>query len=233
MSTKESKNLYFLKLIQSAYESNNKQSSFEKVFDEIKSKITDPEYEIAYINFQHFIQTVESKLMNKNDLKESIKYSYFYDLMIDILSDNFIGTEKEKQEILDFCYKDPEFKKIHSDISNFKTVGLLSIEVLKNDKLLGSQQCSINSKPLIVFNVTPGEYTIQLSNGRLLWNKKLVAKDIMWKQAFPDKEFLAAAMTEPTKSLISITELLLNGEVSLDIFPGIESGIIKLTLKKK
>jgi len=234
MSTKESKNLYFLKLIQKAYESNDRLSSFKRAFDEIKSKATDQEYEIAFRNFRYFIETVESILMKNADLKESLKYSYFYNLLVDILSDNFVDGKEEKQEILEYFRKDEEFCRIQKDISDATTTsGVFSIEVLRDGKLLESQQCPADYKPLTISNLTPGEYIIQLSNGRRLWSQELGAEHIIWKSAFPKKEFPAAAMTEPTKSPATLSKSLLNGEMSLDIFPGIESGTMKISLTKQ
>jgi len=233
MSTKESKNLYFLRLIHKAYESDDKLSSFEKAFNEIKSKAADPEYQVAYRNFHRFIETVKSTLTHNTDLMNSIKYSRFEELMIDILSDNFTGSEEEKQEILDYFRKDPEFNRIQKDISETTTASeVLSIEVIKNGRLLGTQPCAADFRPLTISNVTPGEHIVQLSNGRRLWSKKLGEKHVIWKSTFPKKEFPAAAKTEPTKSLTTFSESFLNGELSLDVFPGIESGTIKISQTK-
>jgi len=232
MNTKESKNLYFIKLIQKAYESDDKQAALTKVFDEINSMATIPEYETTSKNFKSFIESIESALVKNADVKNSAKYSNFYELVIDILLNEFGGDEKEKQEILDYFSNDPEFNETKKNIKNLITTGPLSIDVFRNGKLIKSQPFTDDIEAITISGITPGEYIIQLSNGRRLWSCEIGEKQVVWKSAYPTIEFPAAAKTEPTKLLSTMSESLMGGEIKLAISPGIESGTIRINISR-
>jgi len=232
MNTKESKNLYFIRLIQKAYESDDKQTALKKVFDEINSMATIPEYETTFKNSKLFIKSIESALAKNASIKKSAKYSNFYELVIDILLNEFGGDEKEKQEIIDYFSNDPEFNEAKKVIKDMATIGSLSVEVLRNGKLIKSQPYTDDIEAITISGISPGEYIIQLSNGRRLWSYEIGEKQVVWKSAYPKKEFPAAAKTEPTKLLSTMSESLMGGEIKLDIFPGIESGTIRINISK-
>ena len=232
MNIKASKNLYFIRLIQKAYESDDKQAALKKVFDEINSIAKEPEYETTFKNSKLFIKSIESALAKNADIKKSAKYSNFYESVIDILLYEFGGDEEQKQEIIDYFGNDPEFNEAKKGIKDMITTGSLSVEVLRNGKLIISQPFTDDIEAITISGITPGEYIIQLSNGRRLWSCEIGEKQVVWKSAYPSIEFPAAAKTEPTKLLSTMSESLFGGEMKLDIFPGIESGTIRINISR-
>ena len=77
-----------------------------------------------------------------------------------------------------------------------------------------------------------GNYSIRLSNGRVLWEGNIEAKDVIWKSAYPEKEYPMAAATQKDESNQTKSIKLLNREMSLNFYAGMESGRIALFLTK-
>jgi len=93
-------------------------------------------------------------------------------------------------------------------------------------------KCDQDSTPLEITGITSGDYMIRLSNGRLLWSRKLQENQICWELAFPGREYPAAAMTEPTQASALPPESLLGGSLILEIFPGLETAMLRISLVK-
>lgn len=105
----------------------------------------------------------------------------------------------------------------------------LALNITKDDDIIGSLTCQIGAEPLTMGKIFPGEYRITLSNGRLLWSKQLAASELRWAIAFPQAEYPAAAMTDPTQAKTSLTESLLDGCLLVEVFPGIEFGSMRIS----
>ena len=105
----------------------------------------------------------------------------------------------------------------------------LTIDITRDDNIIGSFPCRIDAEPLMISRVTPGEYQITLSNGRLLWSRHLAASELRWASVFPQSEYPAAAMTEPAQAKASLEESLLAGSLLIEVFPGIEYGSMRIS----
>lgn len=77
-----------------------------------------------------------------------------------------------------------------------------------------------------IAGISPGTYTVKLWTGRVLWEGELSEADLLWAVAFPRRPLALAADTAPADRLRSRRELLLNGELCLSVFPGVEAGEI-------
>jgi hypothetical protein len=78
----------------------------------------------------------------------------------------------------------------------------------------------------------PGKHKVRLSNGRVLWEGDLEKEDLIWAFAFPERDLPMAAQTEshvqePTKTLS-----LLEGELIMYVYAGLESGKMRLVREK-
>ena len=72
--------------------------------------------------------------------------------------------------------------------------------------------------------LTPGNYTVKFSTGRIVWEGTLTAKDVLWVRAFPSQELKVAADSGGAQRQYSRREVLLAGEIEIFIYPGVESG---------
>ncbi len=80
--------------------------------------------------------------------------------------------------------------------------------------------------------ILPGCYRLKMDTGRIIWEGNFEKQDIIWAEAYPTQNLRMAADTgqkdqRPTKEVY-----LLDGTLILRIFPGVESGILEIELKR-
>ena len=81
-------------------------------------------------------------------------------------------------------------------------------------------------------DIVPGHYRLKLSNtGWLLWTRTLNKTELLWSEAYPGRPLALAADTgvpsqEPTREVI-----LLDGEIILRTYPGLELGWLEIEWK--
>jgi len=230
---KDNKSLYFIPLIAKAYEEPDKYSAFQSAIKEIVRLGKLPEYKNGYHQFKQFIGSgLESLLKDhhKNEIIDETIHNLFTNLALDFIE----SSQKTKDKILDQIKSHPElykkYEKILIDINaNFKGQPPFVIELFKDEILISSKQISDNLKTVIFSNIDPGQYTLKLSNGRFLWNGEISEKDIIWEYAFPGIKYNMAADTGQSDSNSTRKEKIFNGEISLEVFAGLESGRIEIT----
>jgi hypothetical protein len=118
---------------------------------------------------------------------------------------------------------------LRSEIAELTQSEPLTIDITKDGSAISNFPCQIDTKPLMISRITPGEYRITLSNGRMLWSRHLTASDLRWAIAFPQSEYPAAAMTDPAQAKASLMESLLDGCLLVEVFPGIEFGSLRVS----
>jgi hypothetical protein len=233
----ENNGLYFIRLLQQAYNSSDRQKAFGAALEEIRSKGNLPEYRDGFENFQFFLKVLDEYAYTKTDIVSDLKAGILEAKVIDILTDTFAGSDKERQTIIDVLKADPrflsEFQSLKAEIEEFLPRGSsIMIKIEKDGQLFASFAYSPSSERSLVKGITPGSYSIKLSTGLLIWQGKLSEKELIWTKAFPREKVKAAAETKAIGQKTSHSEPLLNGELTLEIFPGLESGAIQLSVRK-
>ncbi|MCK5679449.1 hypothetical protein KAI46_01405 [bacterium] len=81
----------------------------------------------------------------------------------------------------------------------------------------------------VLRKLKPGYYTLQTSSGWLLWEEYLSSEELIWTYAFPEQDLPLAADTDDADEVLPSKEIeLLDGEIQLLIYPGLESGVMKI-----
>jgi len=230
-------NLYFIQLLQKAFKSSDSALAFKEAIEEIKSKGKLPEYREGYDNFLAFINAIEDHLISQPELIEDLKTGILETEMIDLLTDTFTGSDKEKQEIINLIKADPgmllAYNELKAEMAEFLPKDLpMLIEIEKDGNPFASFAHEPSSESILIKGITSGNYVIKLSTGLFIWQGNLSDKQLIWKKAFPKEKLKAAAETKIIGQKASFTEPLLKGELILEVFPGLESGAIQLTFRK-
>ena len=100
----------------------------------------------------------------------------------------------------------------------------------KDGEVIGRIQPSAAAREVLIPRVTPGEYALRLSNGRLLWTGTIDAAELLWARAFPGTPLPMAADSDAARCRCSREERLLGGEVVLRVYPGVERGSIGIQI---
>ena len=104
---------------------------------------------------------------------------------------------------------------------------------LWNEQMLITMLDSKKSTVHRVEQIVPGTYRIKTASGRLLWESNLDPNLIYWADAFPGKSLSVAADThEDTEQHVSKRFSLFNGEIVVEIIPGIDSGSLIVEFKE-
>jgi hypothetical protein len=158
-----------------------------------------------------------------------------YRLLHDLATDTFEGDEEQKEAMIGTLRSYPEWDAEYVRIVEeaqalFPPRIQLRVEVLRKTQIIGS--FPISPDPAIIGAITPGNYTVQFSNGRILWEGELAKEDLIWAYAFPEKDLAMAAETEVSQREPTRKISLLNGEITVSVFAGLETGQIRIESAK-
>ena len=221
------KKLYFVPIIARAIESSKPKRAMIEALDKIVKLGEKPEYKAGYRQFSEFIKATFIPTDKGDDQKIELINNAIRRLIYDLVTDTFEGDEEQKEALIMAFKNNPqwnnEFNRIENEAQRFLIPETqMGLELLIGEQLLKS--FLISDFPATIGSIFPGHYVVRLSNGRTLWEGELSQVDVIWTYAFPQKDFPLAAETEtrhqePTRSLS-----LLDGELIIHIFAGLESG---------
>ena len=227
----DSKRLFFIPIIAEALENDAPEGAMKNAFDEIMNRGKLPGYKDGYEQFLAFINYAIKP--SADDSKDDVRHltDAIYRLMYDLASGDFEGTDQQKEKMISILEKHPrwgsELERIMELIDDLEDPDpRMWIEVLKEDQVIW--MLPVSKMPSTLRQVQPGIYSIRLNTGRIVWQGRLNREDLIWAYAYPEKDLAIAAETElgiqkPTKSAP-----LLNGELEMKVFAGLESGEISI-----
>ena len=227
----DSKRLYFIPIIACALSSDDPKRAMEEAFSEIRKLGNQPEYEEGLRQFLEFVKSaITPSAQDSEERIQQIKNA-IHALIYDLATDTFDGDEERKDDLIKAFRNIPEWKaeyeRIKEEAQAFQAPETpMEVEVLKGDRIIGSS--AISTEPTYISPISPGRYTVRFSNGRVLWEGDILGKDVIWAFAYPEKDLPMAAETEPLQREPMRTLYLLNGELIIQIFAGLESGEIRL-----
>lgn len=221
------KNLYFIPIIAKAFDSPNPVDSLHDAINEIITLGKLDEYNEGYKLFGKFIEEGIQTRISENTKDNGEKNTLLDKIIVMILSGDINISKEDKSEILDKIKNNPMLNKRYEKIYEeyFKQVPI-EIEIYKEGNKISSQSFEGGLKEITFKDIEPGDYIIGLSNGRLLWEGQITKEDVIWEAAFPDEPYPMAADTGDMKIQSTRTEGIISGEITLSIYPGLESGRI-------
>lgn len=83
-----------------------------------------------------------------------------------------------------------------------------------------------------IAGLLPGFYSIRLETGRLLWAGHLREEDLLWALAFPSTALSLAADTHDTQDQWTRELKLLQEEIIVNVYPGLESGMLGIKIAR-
>jgi len=227
--------LFFIPIIARALQSDDPRQSLEEAFEEIRELGKEDEYQEGYEQFREFIKTDMTSSAEDSELRVRLLKEAIHRLVHDLATDTFEGDEEQKEALLGILRSYPdwnaEYVRIVEEVRVLFPPGIeLKLEVLKGNRRIGS--FPISPAPATIGAITPGNYTVRFSNGRILWEGELAKEDLIWAYAFPGKDLAMAAETEASKREPTKKISLLNGEITLSVFAGLEAGRIRIESAK-
>ena len=231
-----SNDLYFIPIIAEALEQKDTERSLKQAIERIESLGTMPQYKQGYEQFEQFMDIVNEQVQKQapHDVSETDK---IMELIIDLATDTFEGSDEDKQKALRIIKSHPPWQKEYDQL-------VAEIREL-NQRPQGveiSVSCENEPRKSITFtkipgsktieNIPAGDYSISFATGRLIWKGQLSEQDLIWSQAYPGKPFELAADTTERKAKPTKEISVFDGKVIIRVFAGIEGGRIEITVNR-
>ena len=224
------KDLYFIPVLDKAFQEAESEAALKNAFDEIERLGKQKQYREGFSNFKRFMRQVckYQELWENDSIRQ---------LIAEIVTGTFGGTEEEERNVLKRITLAPkldtEFRAVGQEIdedSGKHTTAV--IQVLSRKRLIGEMAFTETPGHKSIEGIFPGSYTLKLDIGRVIWEGNLAGKDLIWTEAFGAKRLDLAAETEDIERQPTRKIVLLDGDVVLRTFAGIESGSIEVELTK-
>jgi hypothetical protein len=217
--------------------SDNPAVALMGAFKKIRDLGMTKEYKEGFAQFRLFMgKIIEAYVENSPDREQLIRED-IHSLIIDLITDSFEGSKEEKKALIEsFTRNDKwqtEYARIKSELADFiEPHPPIAIEVLKNGEAIAS--FAVSEVPIKLLNIDPGQYTIRLSTGRVLWEDQLLKKHLIWLDAYGDEDLPMAAKTEDDDTVRpTVSDPLMGGELTMAVIPGLKSGEIRFNHGKK
>ncbi len=231
----DNNNLYFIPILAEAFEGPDREKAFKNALSEIIRLGKSAEYKTGFEQFEQFIASGLQGVSEDSDDYTRLRDMVLQSLLTTLATDTFDGPEEVRKSLIKRIQATPElasrYQELLEELSP-ENEPALEVELYKNDELLGAQPLPSEQQGVYFDQIEPGNYSLRLSNGRVLWEGKIEAKYIIWALAYPEKEYPMAAATEKDESNQTKSIKLLKREMSLNFYAGMESGRIALFLTK-
>ena len=111
------------------------------------------------------------------------------------------------------------------------TATAVECDLVRDSEAVATVRLTPGGHRAVVAQVTPGHYCLVQRTGRVLWEGQIRDSDLYWGLAWPGRPLELAAATDDTAAPVSLTEVIMGGEIKLSVYPGLESGMIGLELR--
>lgn len=224
--------LYFIPLLQKALAEPGRAGAMAEAFAAIERLGSQPQYAQAYVQYRLFMDTILKSASSAHTGKPSRLLDLVEELAAALAADSFEGSAGEREQALDFLAS--LFSPRDCGEAPLSPAPCFPhIELLMEKNGIPVHAFPVSGAPVssTLPNVEPGAYALRLSTGRVLWEGCVGAKDLHLPSAFPGRGLAMAADTSGLPRQASREIHLLDGEVTLRVFPGLETGQIEVEVR--
>lgn len=223
--------MFFMPLIAEALRKSDPKKDLKQAFEEIERLGRNPEYQRGFKQFQVFMAEVY-RYMNDPLVTDIELNTLFEELKFQILS-GVLEDPQEEQACLDLIKSYPGLeKRFEKQCKEMEKSGRrdrpVRLLIDKNGKSFETININQLSPTQSLKNIAPGRYGFKLETGRLIGEEELSRNELLWEYAYPSQDLRLAADTEETLPIPTRTINFLNGEISINVFPGIDSGRLEI-----
>ena len=220
------KDLYFVPIIARALQETHPQHALRQAFVDIAALGHQPAYAQGFRQFQelmavsvdHF-QTLESLAMRMH--------------VAELAAETADGVQADQDAALDSFRQErrwrAEYEHVVAELAKFGGRRRFELTLLDNTgEAVGSVRLAGRAGGETISRITAGTYVLTYDTGWILWEGMLTERDLVWALAFPGRPLKLAADTGDTTEAATKEIVLLDGELVLRVFPGVETGRIAI-----
>lgn len=229
------KNLYFIPILAKAFDAADVATALTAALREIVRLGKLPAYHDGFEQFEQFVASGISGVSRDTEDFAQLQAMVLQRLLTQLATDTFDGSDEVRESLIQKIRCNPELAQRYQALQAAlkESEPPLAIELYQNERLQSVQPLAGAGQRLLFDNIVPGDYAIRLSNGRVLWQGRVAAEDVVWHVAFPGKAYPMAAATESGKGTQTKSVDILNGEMTLTFYAGFESGSIQVFFKRE
>jgi hypothetical protein len=120
----------------------------------------------------------------------------------------------------------PQWEKHLNSVLKIEDIREITIE--RNGTVIGYFPLKNQYDVKHINNIIPGLYSIKIDNDQIIWCGEFTEQHLIWNSAFPERPVELAADTGNSKTESTLKLKLLNGQITISILPGIESGCLQI-----
>lgn len=227
--------LFFIPLIADALAAKDPKKALKQALNTIHTRCQEHPDRPGCDQYRQFMQAILEQWSLQHKITPQMAWDYARDIALNLATGQFETDRLTTQTARTLIHSDPPLRDLCIDLQA-ELAALdrdqfpLNLLILKDGQTLSRWPLVSFSSPMKLTPVAPGHYTFELSTGREIGDLTLTARDLLWSEAFPEQDLpLAAAMDDtppdPTRKVD-----LLDGKLTITVFPGIESGWIEIEL---
>ena len=230
----ESCPLSFIRMLADAWESEDRTISLAEALREMEDWAEQSSHKERYRNFRRFIDEVQTQLLADPEAPRSHFPALVEEIVTAIATDTWEGSAEDREAVLRLCQEIPtlksELERIRAELEpHLQREVPLEVELKQDGETQAAVRVPPGTEGVSVPGIIPGSYTLNLSTGRKIWEGTILPNEVLWAEAYPSRDLELAAQTEETPGEPIRLETLLDGELEMRVYPGVESGTLQLT----
>ena len=192
------------------------------------------EYETGFEQFLRFMDAVAEQAMGLH--REQEMSEVLENVLVELAAGALDGSP-ERETIWALLDSHPQWHERYETFSaqweeEAESPYLAEIRLEQHEEIVHVVCFKTIPETALIDGVSPGRYTLRLSTGRVLWIGAITERDLIWHHAFPGRALDLAAdtgriCTEPSRVID-----LLDGEIVVRLYPGIETGRMSISLEQ-
>ena len=221
--------LYFLPILAEALIKPDTKESLTNAFDQIQRLGSQQRYHHGFVNFLQFMGEA-------SNFDEALNEDHIRQIMLEIASSTDKFSSLQKEGLIKIIASSDKYQREYEEIGHLIRFSEVPnwypvINVYCDRRIAGTLEFKKQAFRQSIGNIVPGRYAIKLDTGWLLWQGLLTDKDLLWAKAF-DKESLKFAADSGQTNPEPVRRInLLEGQIIVEFFAGIESGMIEIQLR--
>jgi hypothetical protein len=218
------KALYFIGIVAEALRQPDPDGALRQAFAEIETRGRQSDYAQGYRQYQHFMSAVADARENLEALTVAVRQ-----VILALADHRLAGATAERALTIIGTRSEwlAELAALRAELAQSNRPQPLTLALVRSDVVLRTITLDPVPGRWLIANVVPGEYALVLGSGRVLWEGRLRERDLIWRVAFPRRPLdLAADTGEGATPTLMVP--LLDGTLTMRVFPGLESGRIEI-----
>jgi hypothetical protein len=222
-----SDSLFFIPILGSALQQPEPVPALKRAFAEIERMGREPAYRTGWDQFRQFMDAAVHAQLRRASLEQELRF-----LMVTLAAGCFEGDANAHRAALKLIRSRPEwaaeYDQLRTELEPTEHRPAVELQLMRDSQPVGSLTIERLPGSAIVGNLRPGAYSLALATGRVIWEGQLGEEDLIWRGVFGDRPIPFAADTGDDAAATRVVQLL-DGALTLRVFPGPEEGVLEIT----